>query len=97
MADTTSLLPLSALSVPTIHLNGTSADVLADQLMAAVTAIRDALRKLDDAAPHARDYYLRGNGAFTKEMQEHLSRVERIQSVNRELSKILEVVSDVAR
>ena len=42
---------------PTIHLNGTSKDVLAKQYNDAVVLLRGALQAMEDAAPNARDYY----------------------------------------
>lgn len=84
-----------ALSAPSIHLNGSSADALIEQLTGAGRALRDALRALDDAAPNARDYYLQGDGdEFGKAMREHLSRVERVRSVMEEITSIDEHVME---
>ncbi len=84
----------SSLSVPSLHLNGSSADALIEQLTEAGHALRQALRALDDAAPNARDYYVLGDEAFAKAMREHLSRVERVRSVLLEVASIHEVLTD---
>ncbi len=84
-----------ALSVPTMHLNGTSGDVLVAQLVDVGAALRATLRALDEAAPNARDYYVQGDEAFGKVMREHLSRVERVRSVLNEIYAINEALADL--
>jgi hypothetical protein len=45
---------------------------------------------LGTASPHARDYYVKGPDAFKVAQEEHRSRMERLQSVARELREIYE-------
>ncbi len=80
--------------IPTIHLNGTGADALVDQLADATTALLDAERVLHAAAPNARDYYPQGPDAFRLATQEHVSRLERLRSVRLELVTICEAIAD---
>jgi len=76
--------------IPTIHLNGTSADALIDQLSEAIDALAVALRRLQDASPNARDYYPQGPHAFTEAQAEHEARWRAIDAVRRELDDIRE-------
>jgi hypothetical protein len=73
---------------PTIHLNGSSPA----QLVGALKSARSALIKAQDAlaatAPHARDYYPQGDGAFYEARDEHASRVQRLEAVSQELLEI---------
>ena len=47
---------LSIAALPTVHLNGTSRAQLIELRCEAAQAIREALAKLAEVAPHARDY-----------------------------------------
>lgn len=78
--------------VPVVHLNGTSRDALVSQANAAVMALDIALGALQLAAPHARDYYPLGNGAYTRAEAEHRSRYERVSSARDELMAIGEAL-----
>ena len=81
------------LQIPLVHLNGTGRDGLIALNRAAGAAIRAALEKLQNAAPNQRDYYPlepRSPGAFQRAQREHLSRMERLQSVLAELTHLNE-------
>ena len=82
--------------VPTVHLNGTSAENLTRQLIEARRALRNALQAVDETAPNGRDYYPQGEGAIGVATREHLSRLERIQAVLGELNEMLEGVQEQA-
>ncbi len=43
--------------LPTVHLNGTSKDELVNGLRAITAGLDEALRAIQDAWPHGRDYY----------------------------------------
>lgn len=73
------------LTVPSVHMNGTSFAGLYDPLVLAGSDISAAISTLTESAPHGRDYYLQGEGAYAKARDEHLSRVARLQSVLDEL------------
>lgn len=86
------------LTKPTIHLNGSSAESLAEGYGSAGSAVQKAMEELSATAPHGRDYYLT-EGAFEKARAEHLDRVRRLQSVYDELKELRRhvVVSDEKR
>ncbi len=69
------------LTVPTVHLNGTSFAGLYDPMVRAVEEVAGAVAALAECAPHGRDYYLQGEDAYAKAREEHLSRLNRLQSV----------------
>lgn len=73
---------------PTIHLNGTSRNALADQLRDAAYALADAIGALAKAAPHGRDYYVQGAEAINEAIDEHNARLEKLRSVYAELVEI---------
>lgn len=80
--------------VPSVHLNGTSKDELIRQLEEAGLAIRDAIEKLQGAAPHGRDYYVQDTttkeNAYREAAEEHRSRLVRMKSVLEEVVLIHE-------
>ena len=49
---------------PTIHLNGTSAQSLANQYGHARQKVREALEALQHIETHGRDYYVQGPDAY---------------------------------
>jgi hypothetical protein len=69
------------LTVPSVHLNGTSFAGLHDPLVRAGSDISSAIGSLAECAPHGRDYYIQGENAYAKARDEHLSRIARLQSV----------------
>lgn len=78
---------------PLVHLNGTSARALVDDLHGALDAIRLAEAEHSSCALHPRDYVLHADaGAFLRARQAHFSRMDRLQSVRTELEVILEAV-----
>jgi hypothetical protein len=85
------------LTLPTIHLNGTSASSLASSLETAVIKLRDAQRALDETSPNARDYYVQGVDVFEKARNEHIERQKKLTSVIDELTEIWSHVMDQGR
>lgn len=79
---------------PTCYLNGTSPEVLFEQLAGALYALRTTQRALEEAAPNARDYYPQGPDAFQKARAAHESRAQRLKDIQRELQEIAENVGD---
>jgi hypothetical protein len=84
------------LTVPTVHLNGTSAKDLAADLKAAVDAVATAMEKLAAAAPNGRDYYVQEAGATERVMAQHQLRMDNLRAVHTELSEMLGHVYAVA-
>lgn len=82
------------LTKPTVHLNGTSADALVEQLSKAMVAVQHARRALAEASPNARDYYPQGDSAFTRARNEHNARDASLAKIAEELMEIAEHVAD---
>jgi hypothetical protein len=78
--------------VPTVHLNGTSREMLVDQLSDAAQAVHAAGRELALATPNGRDFYPQGPAAIGRALAEHNDRMLRLQSVARELEEIAQAV-----
>jgi len=77
-----------ALTIPTLHLNGSGGQQLAEQIEAAQSSLFRALNDLAFTAPNARDYYPQGDQAFTAACYEHRLRVARVQDVLAELATV---------
>jgi hypothetical protein len=82
-------------SIPTIHLNGTSGMQLLDDHLAAVEALRDAWKALAAAAPNGRDYYPQGPGAFSTAIDQHADRLSRLDKIKKEIEEIAVAISNV--
>lgn len=75
---------------PTIHMNGTSANMLKEGYLEAHRAIKDAADKVCAVEFNARDYYVAGPDAWTQAREEHNGRINRLHAVADELMQILE-------
>jgi len=64
--------------MPTIHINGTSAKELLEQLRNASVAVREARGALQQAAPHGRDYYPQGHDASSRQQKSTTTDSERL-------------------
>ena len=84
----------SSLSVPTIHLNGSSGGRLADALQEAMRGCHNAIELLAATEPHGRDYYPQGEGAYEKARDEYLARRRAIENVCKELAYIEERIHE---
>lgn len=80
------------LEIPTIHLNGTSADRLLEDIYYADAKISEAVEALAQTAPNGRDYYTKGNGALERAQSQHSARVQKLLDVKKELEQIAEVI-----
>lgn len=87
----------SPLAVPTIHLNGTSAERLTEDLANAYSKITEALEALAQTAPNGRDYYVKEAGAFEQAQNEHYARIARLVAVQTELEQIMEGIDAQVR
>lgn len=76
-----------AVIVPTVHLNGTAAEDLHDQLQNALKALREAQRMLERASPNGRDYYPQGDSALVSALQSHDRRWMQLDRVLREIEE----------
>jgi hypothetical protein len=82
------------LTFPTVHLNGSGFERLFKLHADVNGSLRTAIAKLEEAAPHARDFYVQGDDSFQKARKEHEDRVARIRSVMSEIDEVLENLSD---
>jgi hypothetical protein len=76
------------IAMPTIHINGTSAQALFDANLTAVQAVEHAIDTLAQAAPNGRDYYVQGPDAFRRAQQEHDARQRLLNRIAMELTQI---------
>lgn len=86
---------MSDLVFPTIHLNGTSAEFLLEDIACANGLLRDSLVALQRCTPNARDYYMTNNlnlagdrFVFQRAMAQHAARLASVQAVIMELDAI---------
>ena len=83
---------------PQVNLNGTLGAILLRQYLDAADALRAAERRLDESAPHGRDYQTLDSaldgGAFCRANNEHLDRKRRLESIIQEL---LDIAQEIAR
>lgn len=82
------------LTIPTVHLNGTSKGDLLEAIEQAHDAVRAAQEKLAETAPNGRDYYPQGAYAFESAVREHSARMQKLVDVNTELQQLAEAVAD---
>lgn len=72
-----------AVITPTVHLNGTDAQELAEQALGVLNALRETYEAMRRATPHARDYYVQDNGdaAILNAHNEHSLRLKAINEL----------------
>lgn len=73
---------------PTIHLNGTSAQSLANQYQYAREKVREAMQALEHIDIHGRDYYVQGPNAYGIACKEHSKRYLALSVIMDELLEI---------
>lgn len=83
---------MSAIAIPTIHINGTSQEELMNGYMDAIDALRIAISKIEACGPNGRDYYPQGAGAMTLAQAQHTERLHKLGLVSSELIEIAEAV-----
>lgn len=83
-----------ALTLPTVHLNGTSRKDLIRDYETAMTAVHAAFTALQAAAPNGRDYYPQGPDACGRAEDEHRARLGHLEAVHTELTEILMALCD---
>ena len=77
-----------SIQLPTIHLNGSGAQGMADGYCAAMCAVNDALEKVAEAGPNARDDYPQGQPAIDAALAQHRDRCDRLRAVAAELEQL---------
>lgn len=94
LESTTSEASPVSLTVPTVHLNGTSREELLRQVQAAGHAVWQARDALAKASPNARDYYPQGELAYPAARAEHDRRARVLLEVEEELSQLAEAIAN---
>lgn len=77
------------LTLPTIHLNGTSRSVLMKDYRTALDAVNNAVNATQETGPNGRDYYP-VDGSMQKALAENRARVDRLVAVRDELMEIIQ-------
>jgi hypothetical protein len=77
------------LEVPTIHLKGTSKEVLITQHIIALSALRACDDALAMMSPHGRDYYPQVQGAIMRAVEQHQERRRKIHEIIMEIEAIV--------
>jgi hypothetical protein len=83
-----------AVVLPVIHLNGTSADDLANALVVALEKLWEAQQALANAGPNARDYYPLGPSVVQLALEQQRVREEQLQDIRTDLATVLDSVLD---
>ena len=76
------------LQAPLVHLNGDTKETLSKQVEVSCSAAMAAFAQLHDCGPNQRNYYPRGDTAWENAVAEHRSRLERLDSVFKELAAL---------
>ena len=76
--------------LPRVHLNGTDRTTLLDQNLEALEAVRGAIAALERAQPHSRDYYMLGDGAVQAAIFAHVSRLQELERISRDLQQLVD-------
>jgi hypothetical protein len=84
---------MNPLTLPTVHLNGTSRDTLLEGYIAALDALRLATEALQASAPNARDYYVQAGDTFCMAQNQHFVRLARLRETLDEMNTLAEHVS----
>jgi hypothetical protein len=80
------------MSYPLIHMNGTSAESLTEDLCNAYTAIGDAIKALKSAAPNQRDYYPLPVNWWDMKLADHKRRLKVLADLQDELEAEAELI-----
>jgi hypothetical protein len=83
---------MTNLAIPTVHLNGTSADDLIEGLVKARHALNEAMKALMDAAPNGRDYYVQTPSTFSVAQDQHDKRVRAVVAICDDLGEIAQAI-----
>lgn len=81
------------LETPILHLNGTGAKQLLDQYRAAAETVGEALHRMQEAAPHPRDYYPKGDDSWKRAHAQHDTRCKQVRRVYDDLRALFENIS----
>jgi len=85
------------MTLPTIHLNGTSAERLLDGLTEVVLKLDEAYEALRQTAPNGRDYYPQGPAAMEAATAEHMDRLRRLDALKAEVEQLADGIYTASR
>lgn len=97
MTTATTSRPTDGSHLPIVHLNGSGRQRLLDQYEAVVVALNAALAAFSAASPHGRDYYPKGEAAFSAARDEYLRRCAMIEAVRQDVMADWQDVYDASR
>lgn len=80
------MVDLTDLEVPAVHLNGSGKTTLMAHLKGPILALDAAIRELQACAPHARDYYVKGDDSFARAREQHMARLKKLEDIREEFS-----------
>jgi len=78
------------MKLPTIHVNGSSAQTLAESYQFAATELASALTALENVDLNGRDYYPQGPDAWSQAQREHLERCQNLKKIIEQTQAIAE-------
>ncbi len=79
---------------PRIHNNGSDGDKLFQDVSSAIASLRQSIAHLEITEPHARDYYVIGDDAYSDARHEYAERCYKVTQVLKELEYIQESILD---
>jgi hypothetical protein len=79
------------MTLPALNINGTSKDLLIEQICDATNALREAARKMEAACPNRRDYVFSATHWDTA-YAEHLRRVRTVESLMYEYQEMADAI-----
>jgi hypothetical protein len=82
------------IEAPTVHLNGTSKDSLIEPLDASYFLLDEAVKMMKQSAPNGRDYYVKEVDSLSRAMDQHLSRMKRVDDVMKEIEELIGMIHD---
>lgn len=83
------------MTLPVIHLNGTSKNALLDAYGEAVDALNTAYAVIKETAPNGRDYYPLGPDALRLATEEHMDRLRRVDAVRVEIEELMTKIDEL--
>lgn len=82
-------------TIPTIHLNGTSAKTLQDEIRKACSDLQMARMSLASMTVHARDHYVKHDkDSFKFARDEHVARLKALDDIYEELTALYIGITD---
>ena len=79
---------------PTIHMNGTSRELLTEEYQAASDALLAAIAALSAITINGRDYYPQGDAAFQLAANRRAELLDTLCNIRREVDAVVETLID---